>query len=438
MQAMVGGALVVLGLILAGGLLALAQFALGSASRSRLREWSSRGDRGAGVALRLSQDPKGFRPAVSAGIAFLGTLAGVYSGATLAPRLGRAIGKIESLAPYGHAIALCAITLGITAATLVLIELVPRRIGLHQPERIARLAARPLRALAIMTGPLVGSLSAVTDLVLRAFGIRPAPALPVTEEAIQALMQEGTKAGVFEEAEQEMVKRVFRFGDRRARTLMTPRNEIVWIDLTDSPDEIRHKLLESPHSRFPVGDQSLDNLLGIVHVKDLLAQSQTVEPFRIKGRLILPLFLYEGTRGLKILEMFKKSATHTAVVLDEYGSVEGLLTLTDILEAIVGDMPERDMDEEPKAVQRSDGSWLLDGRLPLDEFRDLFQLAKVPEGDFHTLAGLVVAQLGHIPRIAESFQSWGLNFEIVDMDGNRVDRIRVERQPPSQNGRQPR
>src|SRR5262249_51813120 len=201
------------------------------------------------------------------------------------------------------------------------------------------------------------------------------------------------------------------------------------------PEEIRRKVIESPHSRFPVCDQSLDNLLGIVHVKDLLGQSSNVEPFRIKGRLTLPLFLYEGAHGLKILEMFKKSATHNAVVLDEYGTVAGLLTLTDILEAIVGDMPERAEDEEPRAVQRPDGSWLLDGRMPLDEFRDLFELPAVPDGGFHTLAGPVVAQLGPIPRSADGFDCWALHFEVVDRDGNRVDRILVE--PRTAQGKDP-
>ena len=208
---------------------------------------------------------------------------------------------------------------------------------------------------------------------------------------------------------------------------MTPRNDIVWIDQADPPDEIRHKVLSSPHTRFPVCDQSLDNLLGIVEVKDLLLQDQNGEPFRIKGRLIMPLFLYEGTRGLKVLEMFKKSGSRVAVVLDEYGTIEGLLTLTDILEAIVGDMPAADLEDEPAAVQRADGSWLLDGRLALDEFRDLFELPPAAEGEFHTLAGLVVTQLGHIPRIGESFTAFGLYFEVVDMDGNRVDRILVKR-----------
>ena len=208
---------------------------------------------------------------------------------------------------------------------------------------------------------------------------------------------------------------------------MTPRNEVVWIDMTDSTDEIRRKVQSSPHTRFPVCDQSLDNLLGIVQVKDLLIQDQNVDAFRLKGRLTLPLFLYEGTRGLKILEMFKKSGSRVAVVLDEYGTVEGLLSLTDILEAIVGDMPDGDEDDDPPVVQRSDGSWLLDGMMPLDEFRDLFELLSLPEADIHTLAGLVVTHLGHIPRVGESFDSWGLHFEIVEMDRNRVNRIVVKR-----------
>jgi putative hemolysin len=426
MEALVGGVSTVLGLILANGLLALAEFALGSARKSRLRDWSSRGDRGASAALQLSEDPQRFLPAIQAGITVLGASAGVYAGATLEPKLSQLVERYLPLAPYREPIGFVTVVLGITLATLVLAELVPRRIALYRPEAIARFLARPIRIFAIATSPLVKSLGTLTDLLLRAVGIRPAQEAPVTEEAIQVLMQAGTKAGVFEAAEQEMVKRVFRFGDRPARALMTPRNQITWIDLADSPDEIRRKVISSPHSRFPVCDQSLDNLLGIVHVKDLLGQSPNVEPFRIKGRLTLPLFLYEGTRGLKILEMFKKSATHNAVVLDEYGTVAGLLTLTDILEAVLGDMPESAEDDEPRAVQRPDGSWLLDGRMPLDEFRDLFELGPLPNGDFHTLAGLVVAQLGHIPRIAESFDCWGLHFEIVDMDGNRVDRILVE------------
>ncbi len=427
MQPSAEGVLFVAGLILAQGLLVLAMAALGGARKSRLKAWASRGDRGAAAAVRLGEDPRTFASSLQAAIMFLGNLAGVYAGAAIQPSLSRALEGAGPLSAYRGAIGMAAIALILTLATLVVGDLIPRRVALYRPESLARLLSRPSRALAIVIGPPIRGLAAVTDRTLRIIGIRPSSGAPFSEEAIQELMQAGTKAGIFEQAEHEMVKRVLRFGDRRARALMTPRNEIVWIDLADSPEEIRRKVIGSPHSRFPVCDQSLDNLLGIVHVKDLLGHGRDVEPFRIKGRLTLPLFLYEGTHGLKILEMLRASGAHNAVVLDEYGTVAGLLTLTDILEAIIGDLPDRSEDEEPRAVRRPDGSWLLDGRLPLDEFRDLLDLAALPEGDFHTLAGLVVARLGHIPAVGEGFEAWGLHVEVVDMDGNRVDRLLVAR-----------
>jgi putative hemolysin len=427
MQAIYWDIFLILGLLMASGLFAMAELAIGSARKSRLRDWSGQGYRGAAAALRLSEDSKGLHWTVQAGMTMLGTLAGVYAGMTLAPPLVRAIEQVGPLAPYRHAIGVAMLVLAITFSSILLAELIPKRIALVRPERIARMVSRPVRAMASVAVPLVRVLSAATDRLMRVLGVRPRPEPPVTQEEISVLLREGTKAGVFEEGEHEMIERVFRFSDRRARALMTPRNDIVWIDQDDPPDEIRRKVISSPHTRFPVCDQSLDNLLGIVQVKDLLVQDQDAEPFRIKGRLTMPLFLYDGTRGLKILEMFKKSGSRVAVVLDEYGTVEGMLTLTDILQAIVGDMPIGDPDDESKAVQRSDGSWLLDGRLPLDEFRDLFELPPAAEGEFHTLAGLVVTQLGHIPRAGESFTGFGLSFEVVDMDGNRVDRILVKR-----------
>jgi putative hemolysin len=430
MQPIAGGVLVVAGLIAAHGLLVLAEAALGGARKSLLKDRAARGDRGAAAAIRLGEDPRPYAPALQAAVVFLGSLAGVYAGAVLEPMLGRALERCSPVSAYGGAISIAVVALAVALATLVIGELIPRRVALDRPETLARLLAPPSRALAVVLGAPVGFLAAATNRALRIVGVRPSNDAPVTGEAIQELMQEGTRAGVFEEAQHEMVKRVLRFGDRRARALMTPRNEIVWIDLADPPEEVRRKVSQSPHSRFLVCDQSLDNLLGIVHVKDLLGQGRDVEPFRVKGRLTLPLFLYEGTRGLKILEMLRASGTHNAVVLDEYGTVAGLLTLTDILEAIIGDIPDRSEDEEPRAVRRPDGSWLLDGRLPLDEFRDLLDLPALPEGDFHTLAGLVFAQLGHIPGVGESFDAWGLHVEVADMDGNRVDRLRVGRVAP--------
>ena len=425
MQAIPGAVLFVTGLIVAQGLLALAEAAL-VGRRSRLKDRAAHGDRGAVAAIRLGEDTRAFRPALQAGITFLGSLAGVYAGVTLEPELTQTIEPTGPMAPYRDAIGMVCVALMITLATLVLGEWMPRRVALQQPEAVARLVARPVRGLAIVAGPLVRVLGSAGDRILGVMGIRPSSETPVTEESIQELMQVGTQAGVFKQAEHEMVKRVLRFGDRRA-ALMTPRNEIVWIDLADSPEEVRRKVISSPHSRFPVCDQSLDNLLGIVHVKDLLGHGQDVEPFRVKGHLTMPVFLYEGTHGLKILEMLKASGTHSAVVLDEYGTVEGLLTLTDILEAIVGDFPDRSEDEEPRRSGAMTARGCSTAGWPLDEFRDLLDLPAFPEGDFHTLAGLVVARLGHIPKAGEGFDDWGLHVEVTDMDGNRVNRLLVGR-----------
>ena len=273
-----------------------------------------------------------------------------------------------------------------------------------EPSLIARL----------LSGSLAG--------VLRRLGRRPS-----TEDEIQVLLKEGIEAGIFDEAEQEIVTRVFRLGDYRASELMTPMNEIVWLDVADTPDEMKQKITEAPHSRFPVCEGSIDSILGIVLVKDLLIQSFRGQPFSLKGLLKLPLFIYDGTPGLSSLEMFKKSAMHVAIVLDEYGSVRGMLTLNDIFEAIVGDLPVSQEVEEPKAVERQDGSWLLDGRLSIKEFADLLGISDLPEGDYQTLAGFVIDQIGRVPAVADRFESGGYSYEVVDMDGRRVDKVLVTR-----------
>ncbi len=427
MQGFTGAVLIILGLIVVYGLIGMAEFAVESARRSRLKEWSNRGDRGALAALGLKENPRSLHLTVQAANILLAAMAGLYGGKTLAPWVSQAIARVPLIAPSCHTIGTGLAVLLIASATVLLGEIVPRRIAAVRPEQFARFVSRPLKALALLGQPVLEFSTQATDRLFNTLGLRSTLEPPVTQEQIQVLIHEGTKAGVFEEEEHELLKRVFRFSDRRARSLMTPRNEVVWIDLADSPDDIRQKVVASPHAQFPVCDGSLDNLLGVVQIKDLLIERQSVEPFRLKGRLAMPLFIYGGTRGLKILEMFKKSGTRLAVILDEYGTVEGLMTLTDILEAIVGDMPASALEAEPTAVERADGSWLLDGRMALEEFWDRFALPPMPQEEFHTLAGLVVHELGHIPRIAEGFQRWDLYFEVVDMDGKRVDRILVKR-----------
>lgn len=413
---------VIVGLILAVGLLSLSESALLTARRWRLRERAARGERGAAAALGLTEHLEWFVPTVRVGATLAGTAAGVCAGFWVQESLGPA----TSSTVIRRGVTIGGVVAGITVASLLFGELLPRKIATHWPERIACWIARPMAVFAMMAGPLSRCLETTAELLARLLGFRSMPRPSVTQEEIKGLLREGTKAGVFEEAEYDIFRRVFLFCERRGRVLMTPRDEVVWIDVGDSPDEIRRKVIGSPHSRFPVCDQSLDNLLGIVQVKDLLAQNSGGPTFRIKGLLTLPAFIYEGTRGPQILEILKKSSTHTAVVLDEYGSVVGLLTLSDILNAVLGELPEGNGDDvAPRSVHRADGSWLLDGRFPLDEFHELFDVAELPSGDFHTLAGLVITQFGHIPRVSESFDLLGLRFEVVEVDSQRVNRVLV-------------
>ncbi|MGO9600491.1 MAG: hemolysin family protein, partial [Isosphaeraceae bacterium] len=424
---------VIAGLILVMGLLVLSESALISARSWRLRDWAGRGNRAAAIALGLREDLDHFVSTVRLGISLVGTIAGVYAG-TVVWRVRAAWGS-------GHPgflawLVLAGVVVAIAALGFLVGRLLPRKFALHEPERIACWTAGPMFVFTRIVGPLAWCLESLTKLLAGLFGVE-SPARPaVTPEQIKGLLWEGTKAGVFEQAEHEIFKRVFRFCKRRARALMTPRDEVVWIDLADPPEEIRRKVISTPYSRFPVCDESLDNLLGIVQVKDLLAQNSGGNSFRIKGLLTLPAFVYEGSRGPQVLEILKSSSTHTAVVLDEYGSVVGILTLGDLLKAVLGDLPDREGDDEaPRSVQALDGSWLLDGRFPLDEFRDLFNLAELPEEDYHTLAGFVVTQLGHIPRVAETFDSLGLRFEVAEMDAQRVTRVMVRPLGPMRSAR---
>jgi len=417
--------LFILLLIVANGLFAMSELAVVSARKSRLKQWASRGNRKAQVALDLANDPNRFLSTVQVGITLIGTLAAAFGGATIAEAIEARLKRVPSLAPYGEAIGLAVVVAGITYFSLVLGELVPKRLALSNPERIASVVAGPLRRLSILGVPLVRLLSSSTETILRILGIRQSAEPPVTEEEVNILLKQGTQAGVFEPAEQEMVKRVFRLGDQRARNLMTPRTEVVWIDPSDPLEEVRRKVTESPHSQFPVCAGSLDDVLGVVPAKHLLVSDLIRQPFDIKGILQIPLFIYEGTRGLTVLELFKQSGRHFAIVLSEYGSVEGLLTTNDILEAIVGDLPREADIGDQRAVKRPDGSWLVDGSLDVAEFRDLIEAPRLPEGDYHTVAGLVLGLLGRIPTVADSFEWDGFKFEVLDMDGHRIDKVLV-------------
>jgi putative hemolysin len=419
-------ALVILLLIILNGIFAMSEIAVVSARKTRLEQWAYEGDGKARAALELANAPNQFLATIQIGITLVGILAGAFGGATIARTIAAGLDQIPMLAPYSRPVSLAIVVLIITYLSLIIGELVPKRLALNSPERIASTMATPMCALARLASPFVHVLGLSTDAILRVLGMRPMAEAPVTEEEIRSLIAQGTQAGMFEEAEQEMVERVFRLGDRRVSAVMTPRTEIVWVDSDASLEEIQQTITQSIHSRFLVAQGSLDDVLGVVHAKELLLHFLRGEPLDLTATLRQPLYVPESMRALEVLELFKQSATHIALIIDEYGGVQGLVTPSDILEAIVGDLPEPGEQVDPLAVQREDGSWLLDGMLPIDDFKELFHINRLPDEDqgvYQTLAGFVIMQLGRIPVVSDHFEWGGLRLEVVDMDGNRVDKI---------------
>jgi putative hemolysin len=419
--------LFVLLLLVANGVFAMSEIALVSARKARLRQRADSGDARARAALELANAPDTFLSTVQIGITLVGIFAGAFGGATLAGQLAPQVARVPALAPYSEAVSLFAVVLAITYLSLVIGELAPKRLALNNPEKVAAAVARPMSALSRAAAPLVRLLSLSTSAVLKVFGVKASAEPPVTEEEIRVLILQGAEAGVFEHSEREIVESVFRLDDRRVTALMTPRLEIAWLDADAPPEEIRRRVAESRHSRFPVARGQLDEVLGVVRTKDLLGRCLAGEPPDLRSSLRAPLYVPESQSALQLLELFRKAHTHLALVVDEYGSVQGLVTVHDVLEAIVGDMSAA-RGSEPEAVERENGSWLLDGALLVDEFREIFPVGELPgegRGSYQTLAGFVITQLGRVPRAADHFEWGGLRFEVVDMDGRRVDKVLV-------------
>jgi putative hemolysin len=420
--------LVILLIVLANAVFVISELAIVSARKVRLQQLAERGDTKARTALELASSPNQFLGTIQIGITLLTILSGDYSVEILTKRLAPILSYVPLSGPYQQQLANGLSLIVITYLTLILGELVPKRLALNNPELIASFLAIPMRMLATISSPVVYLLSLSTEAVLRLLGIRPSTEPQVTEEEIRVLIEQGTEQGTFEEAEQDMVERVFRLGDRPVSALMTPRPDIVWLDLEDSAQENRQKIIESGYSRYPVCQGGLDNVLGIVRVTDLLARSFCGEHLDLTMGLLHPVFVPESTRGLKVLELFKQTVTHIALVVDEYGVIQGLVTLNDIMSEIVGDVPAIYGEEDPQIVQREDGSWLLDGMLSVDEFFELFDIEELSlneRGSYQTLGGFVITHLGRIPTSADYFEWKGMRFEVMDMDGNRVDKVLV-------------
>jgi putative hemolysin len=417
---------IIVALTVLNGVFAMSELAVVSSRKSRLQHMADEGVSGARTALRLIDDPSRFLSTVQIGITMVGVVAGAYGGATLGDRLGSWLGSFPALDGYGRIIGVGSVLVVITYTSIVIGELIPKRIALQNPERTASLIARPMRLLSRVAAPFVWLLGASTDALLRMLGLHGEREATVTEEEVRSMITEGTQAGVFDPREKEMIDGVLRLADRTVRAIMTPRPDVVWLDVHDKPEAVIKEIQTSGHSRFPVCRGELDELVGIVQNKDLLSFGFQGKPLNLEAAAVKPMVVHDATPILKLLDLMKRTGMHMAVAVDEYGSVEGIVTLTDVMESIAGDMPDPGEIAEQAAVQRDDGSWLVSGSMPVDEFESHFGMRGLrDDGDFHTVAGYVLRHIGHIPTAGESFEREGARFEVVDMDGRRIDKILV-------------
>ena len=425
--------LILLGLlILLNAVFAMSEMAVVSSRRARLQRLVDDGMPGAGVAMSLHESPSIFLSTIQVGITSVGILSGAIGEAALADPLAEWLAQWPLLATYARALALGVVVVGITYLSVVVGELVPKRLALLKPEVIAAFIARPMHWLARVGRPLVWLLSASSDGLLRLLRAQRGDEPPVTDEEIEVLMQQGADAGVFHRSEQAIVANVLRLDDQRIGAIMTPRADIYTIDLDEPEGSVRQQLATCPHHRVVVVRGGFERVLGVLHVTDLLLPAFDGRPLEIERILRPPLYVPESVTTTKLMELFRKARAQFALIVDEYGEVQGLVTLTDVMASIVGDVPEEGVAVEQDAVQREDGSWLIDGAVGMERFRALLDLDPLPgedEGAYNTLAGFVLFQLGRIPTAGEHFDTAGLRFEIVDMDRTRIDKLIVARLP---------
>jgi len=413
-------------LLIINAVLIMAETALLSSRKARLQNEANKGNQRAAKALKLTENPNQFLSVTQIGITTIDMLLGALTGATIGVWIDAQLGKYPVLEPYSGMIGLLVGVLPITYLSLVVGDLVPKRLAMRNPEGVSASFAGPMLFFTRLFSPLVKFLSFSTESILRLMGVKDTSEPPVTEEEIQLLIDQGTQAGVFEEAEQDMVQGVFSLGEQRVYSLMTPRTEIVWLDIEDTIEEIRNKIAENEVSRFPVRQDTLDVILGIVKARDLLVASLSGEPIKLKQHLKPAFYIPETMSAARALEIFKEKGTEMLLVIDEFGGLQGLLTVNDIIEEIVGEIEL----EEPQATQRQDGSWLLDGMLEVDEFKEIFNLPTLPhEQEYETLSGFVMISLGRVPQTADQFEWHELRFEVIDMDGRRVDKVLVTTLP---------
>ncbi|WP_036688764.1 hemolysin family protein [Paucisalibacillus globulus] len=417
---------IVLILIIANGIFAMTEIAIVTSRKARLEKIAEDGDKRATFALKLAEHPNQLLSTIQIGITLIGVVTGAFGGATIAGQLAPHVAKIEALAPFSSQISMFVVIAITTYLSLIIGELVPKRIGMNNPEKTALKVAKPMYYFSKIGKPLIWVLSKSTELVLKLFGVKQNNGPDVTEEEITQLIEQGVYSGVVEEIEHEMVEQIFYMGDQRLGDILTPRTYLEWIDLEDSLEENLEVMSTSSHSAFPVGDGSLDNFQGIIHTKVVFTELIKRKDFNLKDCVEKALVLPETMMAFQALERIKDSGMHQAVVIDEYGGIEGFVTLHDFIESIVGDMPGL---EDPKIIQRDETSWLADGLISLEVFKKYFDIDELEElrSDTHTLGGYITTYLGDIPKVNDSIQVEDLKLEVVDMDHVRVDKVLVTR-----------
>lgn len=418
--------LIILFLIILNGIFSMSEIALVSSRKFKLESEANKGNKNAEKALGLAKSPNTFLSTVQIGITLIGILTGIFSGKTLTTDLTGIINRVPLLSPYADSIAVITVVILITYITIVFGELIPKRIGLNFPEKIASAVAGPMTALSSITKPLIWLLTKTNDLFLRLFGIEEKHGSIATEEEINAIIRQSTENGEIQEIEQDIVKRVFSLGDRKAGELMTHRNDLVWLDKTDSFLKIKEKVDETPHSSYPVCNKSIDQLLGFISLKQLYSRSLD-DGFSLEQHLNKPIYVSENMAAYRVLEHFKQNKIHSAIVLDEYGSIQGLITMDDVTDELIGDTLEIGEDEYQITV-RDDNSWLVDGQFPYFELLEYLQIEAEKESEgFTTVGGLIIHKTNHIPKTGDKVKWKDYELEVVDMDGQRIDKVLITR-----------
>jgi putative hemolysin len=417
--------IIILGLILLNGVFVMSEIALVSVRKARLETMAEKGDKKAASALALSNNPEIFLPAAQIGITLIAILTGVYSGERFGRYVEPFFQNIPALAPYAKTISTTIIVMLVTFLSIVFGELIPKRLGLISAERIAKAMAAPMKGFAKATHPIVWLLNKTSNLFFRIFNLQSKRENTVTEDEIRAIISEGTESGSVEQEEKQMIDRIFHLGDRNITSLMTHRSDIVWFDINENEEKIKEKILQEPHSVYPICDGEIDNIKGMVSIKDLYIADDSI---LFRDLMHPALFVPENNSAYQVMEKFKEMKSHSCFIVDEYGSLLGMITLNDILEAIVGDIPQTGV-EDYQVTDRGDGSFLVDAQIPFYDFLSYFKKTEwlsEDEHEFDTLAGCILQELEHIPQVGEKMKWKEFDLEVLDMDGHRIDKVLVK------------